>query len=273
MDEAAPAVDMSTETIVGLLTNGLIAVAIGVLGYFVSQFLSRIVFKTVRRFAEPTIANFVSTVVRIGGLIFTLKIIVDQTGAAGILVVLITAFTAAFAMGSERLAGDLVAGINLFFLRFYRVGDMVTISELQGHITAISLTHTSLNDGERDLIIIPNSEIFSQTIINHTTIPGSILRATVPILGNHDREEMVNRLVAAAKSFEPQLHGPNDQPFVVLDEVSFNEEETTISSYVVSIYTPDYLHAIKSKLLLHIMHILDQEDRERSEAEAVEQSS
>ncbi|MEI6776523.1 MAG: mechanosensitive ion channel family protein [Chloroflexales bacterium] len=271
MDEEAPAVDLSSETIVALLTTSLIALVIGALGYFISAFLARIVFKTIRRFAEPTIASFISTIVRIGVLVFTLKMIVDQTGAAGILVILVTAFTAAFAMGSERIAGDLVAGINLFFLRFYRVGDMVTISELQGRIMSISLTHTSLDNGERDLIVIPNSEIFSQTIINHTAIPGSILRATVPVAGDHDREEMVARLMAAAETFEPQLRGPDDHPFVVLEEVSFNEEETIISSYVVSIYTPDYLHAIKSKLLLHIMHTLDKEDRERSESETVEQ--
>ncbi len=265
MTEDQPAVEMSTETIVALLTNSLIAIVIGALGFFVSAFLARIVFKIVRRFAEPTVASFISTIVRVGLLVFTLKLIVDQTGAAGILVILVTAFTGAFALGSERIAGDLVAGINLFFLRFYRVGDMVTISEFQGRITAISLTHTSLDNGERDQIVIPNSEIFSQTIINHTSIPGGVLRATVPIIGTHDREVMVARLLAAAQSFDPQLRGPQDQPSVVLDEVSFNENESIMSSYIVSIYTPDYLHAIKSKLLLHIMRTLDLEELESAE--------
>lgn len=260
MEEEEQAVELSSEAIVSLLTNSLIAIVIGAVGYFLSVMVARLVFNLSRRFLDQTLASFISAVVRIGVLIFTFKLILDQTGAAGILVILVTAFTGAFALGSERIAGDLVAGFNLFFLRFYRVGDLVTITDFQGRITAVSLTHTTLDNGERDLIIIPNSEILSQTIVNHSSIPGTILRATVRIMGEHDRGEIVKRILAASASFEPQLRGPDNAPEVVLEDVNFAEGEM-ISTYLVMIYAPDDIYEDSTELLLHIMRTLDEEDR------------
>lgn len=262
--EEGQAVGMSSQVIVAMLTNGLISIGIGVVGYIVAKYVALLVFNFSKRFLEQTIAIFISALVRTGLLLLTFKLMLDQTGAAGVLVILVTALTGAFALGSERIAGDLVAGVNLFFLRFYRVGDLVTINDLQGRIKSVSLTHTSLDNGRRDLIIIPNSEILSQTIVNHTAVPGTILRAAVPIKGEHNRDEVVGRILAAAESFEPQLRGPDNKPWVVLDNVGFVKGElegTMVSTYIASIYAPDSAHGNHSRLLLHVMRMLDMEEQ------------
>jgi small-conductance mechanosensitive channel len=252
-----------------VLVNGLIALAIAITGYFVSVIVSRMVVTITSRFLDPGVAGFLGALSRVAVMVYALSLIFDQIGVAGVIVVLVTALTGAFALGSERIASDLVAGFNLLLLRFYRVGDIVTISEHHGKIAAISLTHTSLDTKTRDRIIIPNSEIFSQVIVNHTATQGVQLRAEIRILGAHDRGVIVDRILAAAQSFEPQLRGPGEQAKVLLQEVYHAEGEME-SVYVAMIFAPNTLYGHDYELLLHIRHTLDQQDAEQEAAEAQE---
>ena len=252
-----------------VLVNGLIALAIAIAGYFISIIVSRIVVTITSRFLDPGVAGFFGALSRVAVMVYALKLIFDQIGVAGVIVVLVTALTGAFALGSERIASDLVAGFNLLLLRFYRVGDIVTISDHHGKIAAISLTHTSLDTRNRDRIIIPNSEIFSQVIVNHTAVQGVQLRAEIRILGAHDRGVMVDRILAAAQSFEPQLRSSDEKARVFLQEVYHAEGEME-SVYIATIYAPNTLYGHDYELLLHVRRTLDQQDEEQEAAEAQE---
>jgi small conductance mechanosensitive channel len=248
---------MNVAVLTELFVDGLIALLLGVVGYFASTLVARIVRLLAQRFFDAGMADFLAGLARIVTLLLVLKLIVDQTGAAGVLVVLITALTGAFALGSERIAGDMVAGINLFFLRYYNVRDLVTIGEHHGRIGAISLTHTSLDTDDRDRIIIPNSEILGTVIVNHTAVPGARLRAAIQIEGDHDRETVMQTLLDAAKTFEPQLRGPKDAPSVILQSTEYTEQGSLISTYVARVYAPEESYGCNHQLLLHVRRALE----------------
>lgn len=243
---------MNVEVLTNLFVNGLIAIAMGVAGYFVSILAARLVRAAAQRFFDQGITSFLASLARVATLLLTLKLIVDQTGAAGVLVVLVTALTGAFALGSERIAGDVVAGINLFFLRYYRLGDLVTIGDHHGKIGGISLTHTSLDNAERDRIIIPNSEIMGTVIVNHTAVPGARLKARIVMPADHDRDAVMRQILDAAQTFEPQLRGPNDAPSVILAEAT-----PAGSTYVARVYAPESSYGDDAKLLLHITRTIE----------------
>jgi small conductance mechanosensitive channel len=215
----------------------------------------RLVKPIAERFLEPSVANFVASLTRAAVLLFTLKLIIDQTGAAGVLVILVTAITGAFALGSERIASDVVAGINLYLLRYYRAGDLVTIGDHHGVILYVSLTHTSLSNSDRDKIIIPNSEVLGQVIVNHTGIPGARLTASIDIIGEHNRDEIMNVLLESARSFEPQLRGPRDAPSVRLKGVTRANGLT--STYLVQVIVPETNYGENDKLFLYLICMLE----------------
>lgn len=243
---------MNLDGLTNLFVNGLIAIAMGVAGYFVSILAARLARALAGRFFDVGISDFFAGLARVAVLLLTLKLIVDQTGAAGVLVVLVTALTGAFALGSERIAGDVVAGINLFFLRYYKIGDLVTIGDHHGKIGGVSLTHTSLDNAERDRIIIPNSEILGTVIVNHTAVPGARLKAKILVTDSHDRDTMINQILKAAESFEPQLRGPNDKPSVILAEAT-----PVGSTYIARVYAPESAYGEDARLLLHITRAME----------------
>jgi small-conductance mechanosensitive channel len=246
---------MNAEVLMNLVVTGVVAIGMGLAGYVVSALIVRLVSPIARRFLEPGLANFVVSLVRVGVLLLTLKLILDQTGAAGVLVILITALTGAFALGSERIASDFVAGINLFFLRYYKVGDLVTIGTYQGRIQSISLTYTSMTTGARDKIIIPNSEVLNKTIVNHTGVPGARLKAKIQVEGEHDRDAMMGAMLEAAQTFEPQLSGEGDKPGVILDSIVM-DGGIVRSTYVASVFVPEHNYGDDHKLLLHVSNVL-----------------
>lgn len=209
-----------SDALIAFFTNLLIAIAIGIAGYLVIWLVGKFVYTLLTRLLGKTWAGFLTNVLRLGLLIMTLKIIVDQTGAAGAFVVIITALTGAFAIGSERLAADVVAGTNLLFLNYYKVGDLVTIAGKLGHVEQISLTNTILATDSLDRIIIPNSEAINQIITNHSQIPGHRLEVMIPIPGEHDRKRAMQVMADAAATFAPRM--VEHEPKILLESFGVN---------------------------------------------------
>lgn len=79
---------------------------------------------------------------------------------AGILVAII-------GLAAQKAFGNIVSGIFIVLFKPFRVGDMVRIGSLHsGTVEDITLRHTVINNWENRKIIIPNSVISEETIIN-----------------------------------------------------------------------------------------------------------
>ncbi|NUM44302.1 MAG: mechanosensitive ion channel family protein [Anaerolineales bacterium] len=211
-----------SEALVTFLTHLVTAVLIGGAGYLVILFGGRLVNALLSRIMSKTWAGFLTNVIRLALLFLTIKLIVDRTGATGAFVVLVTALTGAFAIGSERLAADLVAGTKLLVLNYYKVGDLVTIAGKLGHVTHITLTNTIIATDSLDNIIIPNSEAINQIITNHSQIPGHRLEVIIPIPGDHDRTHVMRVMQEAALTFTPQMI--EHEPKVMLENFGVNTQ-------------------------------------------------
>ena len=117
-----------------LFSNNILnAMLIAVIGALAAYIIGAIIIRLFQKIMGKTFSIFVATLARLAISIWTLKIILDLSGAAGIVVILVTVITGAFAIGSERFASDIIAGIKLFTSRPYEVGHHVV---LDGHEVA-----------------------------------------------------------------------------------------------------------------------------------------
>ncbi len=219
-----------SETYIYFVTDILIAVGIGAAGYLIAFLVSRFLRKILPRFMSDAWASFLANLASLSVILLTIKILVDQTGWAGAFVVVVTAITGAFAIGSERLAADLVAGIKLLFLSYYDVNDLVTIGGYVGTVDKITLTHTIVHTRQRDVVIIPNSTAINQIVVNHSKIPGHIVLATIPIPGKHQRKEAMAVMKEAAGKFDLLMDG--FEPICILGEFAPNTTNYTVGVMV-----------------------------------------
>lgn len=102
-------------------------------------------------------------VISIGALVAVKQAFaVDLTSIA----VLFTALSVGIGFGLQYLAADIASGFILLFERPIRVGDRITIGEDEGDVESINLRTTIVSTNDRVAIIVPNSKLVSQRVVN-----------------------------------------------------------------------------------------------------------
>jgi small conductance mechanosensitive channel len=191
----------------------LLGIAGAVLAFIVAQLLGRILTRPMGAAWGRFIANLIGLII----LLWFVKIILDSTGAAGLVVVLVTAITGAFAIGSERVAADLVAGISLFVSKPYKEEDFVQLAGHEGKVTGVTMISTTLRSANRDTIIIRNSEITDNVIINYSTLKGHRISVSIPLPVGQDLDKAIKIVTEAIQGFSQKLD-PQEFPASVVIE-------------------------------------------------------
>ncbi len=64
---------------------------------------------------------------------------------------------------------NMVAGILLAITQPIRVGDTVTIADSMGRVDDLTLSYTYIDTGDGRLLVVPNEQVLSAPVFNHST--------------------------------------------------------------------------------------------------------
>jgi small conductance mechanosensitive channel len=165
-------------TLTAMFVNGgvniLIAIVILIAGWILSRWLARwlkTLFLHSNRIDEtlkPLIINFS----RYGVIAITLVVVLGQFGVQTTsLIALLGAMGIAIGLALQGTLSNVASGAMLLMLRPYRVADKITAGNITGTVQEIGLFHTELITDDGLYVAMPNSIIFSGTIINNTCGP------------------------------------------------------------------------------------------------------
>ena len=141
------------------------------------------------------------------GLLLALKAAfsLDLTSIA----VLFTALSVGIGFGLQYIAADIASGFILLFERPVRVGDRITIGEDEGDVQSINLRTTVVATNDRISIIVPNSKLVSQRLINWSYgDPRARISIPVGVAYGSDIELVTKTLLAAAEKVDNLLRDP-----------------------------------------------------------------
>jgi len=173
-----------------------------------SRFLERRIAK--RAYIDPglryTIARLVSYVLIVIGVLSALKMVgVDMTSIA----VIFTALSVGIGFGLQYIAADIASGFILLFERPVRVGDRITIGEDEGDVQSIKLRTTIMYTNDRIAIIVPNSRLVSQRVINWSYgDPRARIAIPISVATKSDVNLVTETLTLAAEGVENVLEEP-----------------------------------------------------------------
>jgi small-conductance mechanosensitive channel len=71
---------------------------------------------------------------------------------------------------AQRPLANFVAGIVIAFTQPLRLGDTITIDDVEGQVEEIGLTYTFIKTAENKRLVIPNEKLASDTILNSTIV-------------------------------------------------------------------------------------------------------
>ena len=141
------------------------------------------------------------------GLLLSLKVAfnLDLTSIA----VLFTALSVGIGFGLQYIAADIASGFILLFERPVRVGDRITIGDDEGDVQSINLRTTVVMTNDRISIIVPNSRLVSQRLINWSYgDPRARIAIPVGVATDSDIDVVTKTLLEAAEDIDNVLKDP-----------------------------------------------------------------
>src|SRR5437764_1586561 len=152
------------------VTTVLEGIVIFIVALFLSRTLSALLQRRIakRAYIDPglsyTLGRLTQYLIIALGILLALKVAfnLDLTSIA----VIFTALSVGIGFGLQYLAADIASGFILLFERPVRVGDRITIGDDEGDVQSINLRTTVVTTNDRISIIVPNSRLVSQRLIN-----------------------------------------------------------------------------------------------------------
>ena len=125
------------------------------------------------------------------------------------LAVIFTALSVGIGFGLQYIAADIASGFILLFERPIRIGDRITIGEDEGDVQSINLRTTIVTTNDRISIIVPNSRLVSQRVINWSYgDPRARISIPVGVAHNTDVDLVTQTLILAAEGVDNVLTDP-----------------------------------------------------------------
>ncbi|VVO35745.1 DUF3772 domain-containing protein [Pseudomonas fluorescens] len=163
---------------------------------------------------------------------------------------IVSALSVGIGFGLQEIVKNFVSGIILLTERPVKVGDLVSISGVEGDIRRINVRATEIQLSDRSIVIVPNSQLISQNLRN-VTMGGSAqgvvtLELTFPF--DIDPEQVRNLLQEVYTAHESILEKP--APAVRFSQLTPAGIILSITGYVSS---PRIVSNTKSELLFEIL--------------------
>jgi small conductance mechanosensitive channel len=198
--------EISQQTIDFLVSMGmqvLAAIAILVVGWLIAATAERAVRKRSERskVLDTTLAIVLAKITRALVLAVTLIAVLNQFGVQTTsLIALLGAAGLAIGLALQGALSNVAAGIMLLVLRPFRVGDVVEFGSTLGTVDEIGLFVTSMHRPDNIAMIVPNSQIWGNTIMNYGLNDTRRIDLIFGISYSDDMDkaiDIINRLIEA----------------------------------------------------------------------------
>jgi small-conductance mechanosensitive channel len=184
---------------------------------FVSLFLSRMIRKFLDKRVLPRFSHidsgFKYTLLRVLhyviiflGVLYALKIGfgADLTGIA----VIVGFLSVGIGFGLQAITGDVISGFILLFERPIRINDYLKLGEMEGRVTQINLRSTIVVTNDQVTMIVPNSELVKNRVINWSYSPKVRIRIPVETSESSDLNTVTETLIKSATNINHVLDDP-----------------------------------------------------------------
>ncbi len=163
--------------------------------------------------------------------------------------------------GLQSIFNNFVSGIIILFESQLKVGDYIELgSEVKGEVREINVRSTIIATSDGSEVIVPNSEMISNKVINWTmNDPYRRIHIPFSVAYGSDKNKVAQVVIEAAKNVPRTLKKPGvDDPAVFLKALGDTGMEFELAVWVdeksstnVLPSTSDYLWTIEDALLKH----------------------
>ncbi len=199
------------------LLNFLAAVITLIIGIWFSSRISIWIRETLIKVdrLDPTLPPVAGSVIRYALLVVTIVAVLAQFGVnTTSIIAVLGAAGLAIGLALQGTLSNVAAGVMLLFLRPFKVGNWIEAANISGTVREIGLFTTTIDTFDNVYISVPNSTIWSSTIINHSRYNTRRMDIDIGVSYNCDLDFVLNTLLIMAED-ERVLKKPQPQGLVV----------------------------------------------------------
>lgn len=199
----------------------IIAAVLILAGLLLSSLISKLLVKAMKaKNVDPSVYNFIKRTVSVVikaifilsalSMFFNLGSLVTALGAAGV----------AASLGLQDSVAQFASGIQILLNHPFKNGDFVEVNGVQGNVSDIRFMNTVITTVDNKRIIIPNSHITTNHIINYSAENIRRIDLVYSISYGDDMAKAKNVIRNVAECNDLVLSDPEPQVFVNSHEAS-----------------------------------------------------
>jgi small-conductance mechanosensitive channel len=204
----------------------------------------------------PSIQVLLVKMIRMGLMVLAIAI---ALGAVGINLSALAVFTGAagvgIGLGLQKIVANFISGIILLADKSVKPGDLVTIGDSQGKISAMKTRYISVAAGDGREFLIPNEDLVTQKVVNWTYTDKNTL-VKVLFSTNYDADpRLVCRLAIEIAAAAPRAI-KNKPPNCILTEFAEAGMKFSLTFWIAD---PDGMDNVKSDVMLALWDAFKQQ--------------
>lgn len=209
------------------------ALAILVIGWALSRWAEGMTRKSLSKSAriDVTLTGFLSSLVKYLVLVFTVIAVLNQFGVqTASLIAVLGAAGLAVGLAMQGTLSNIAAGVMLLIFRPFRIGDYVEVSGQAGTVASINLFITELTTPDNKQIIVPNSNIWGQSVVNYSYHSTRRLDLEIGIGYDDDIDTAITIIREVLDSEERVSKEP--EPVIVVGNLGASSVDLTVRIWV-----------------------------------------
>ena len=191
-----------------IVLANLINIPLGIIIFFAGRWIANLIAGMINRLlvarkTDAPLRQFLVTIVRVTltfvALIAALEFLGFDT------TVLLTVFAAAslaIGLAVKDTLSNFAAGVMLILFKPFTVGDFIEAAGVAGVVESIGIFSSHMKTGDNRVLIVPNSHIYGDVIINASAKPTRRIDLTIGVGYNDDlqkAEQLLLQCIAADK--------------------------------------------------------------------------
>ena len=211
----------------------LIAIVILWVGMKLCKMLKRVIIKALeKRGAEPSLKTFLGSLVDVLMKAMIVIMAMDVIGIkATSFIALLGAMGLAIGMALQGTLQNFAGGVIILLMKPFKVDDYIECGNYKGYIKEIRIFHTIMRPFNGRTIIIPNSELATKSLINHTKEPLIRLDVVASVAYGSDLAKVKEVLWEVIKA-EPLVKWEPKAPVIAVSELNNSSVDLSVWLWV-----------------------------------------
>ena len=173
-------------------------------------------------------ARVAKILLTIAAFAFAISMLGVDVGAAVLGVSVVFGFVLGFAF--QQTLGNIAAGFMIAITKPFRAGDYVEIAGNSGSVNAVGASITTMTTVDNKRIIIPNSKIWGEPIVNYTALNKRMIDMRVGISYNDDMNKAIKIAMDVLKNHKKVLKDP--APYVAVANLGDSSVDLLVRPWV-----------------------------------------